>query len=192
PPCLDTTGRTGRLALLTASVQRGSVACPTTWSPGSRVVPAPATDNYPFIYLQSPSIPSLYLLTLGLIVLAALLLVRLAAGTLSGMSAYADLFCMGAAFMLLETKNVVQFALLFGTTWFVNALVFTGILLAILGAVEVARRVRLQFVRSLYALLLASLGLAFLVPSEALLALPAVPRFVTAVLIAFVPIFIAN
>ena len=39
---------------------------------------------------------------------------------------------MGAAFLLLETKNVVQFALLFGTTWFVNSLVFAGILLAVL------------------------------------------------------------
>ena len=33
---------------------------------------------------------------------------------------------MGAAFLLLETMNVVRFALLFGTTWFVNALVFAG------------------------------------------------------------------
>ena len=38
------------------------------------------------------------------------------------MSGYVDLFFMGAAFLLLETKNIVQFALLFGTTWFVNAL----------------------------------------------------------------------
>ena len=42
------------------------------------------------------------------------------------MRPYLDLFFMGAAFLLLETKNVVQFALLFGTTWFVNALVFVG------------------------------------------------------------------
>ena len=45
------------------------------------------------------------------------------------MRPYVDLFFMGAAFLLLETKNVVQFALLFGTTWFVNALVFAGVLL---------------------------------------------------------------
>ena len=38
---------------------------------------------------------------------------------------------MGAAFLLLETKNVVQFALLFGTTWFVNALVFAGLLVSV-------------------------------------------------------------
>ena len=47
---------------------------------------------------------------------------------------------MGAAFLLLETKNVVQFALLFGTTWLVNSLVFAGILIAVLGAIEMARR----------------------------------------------------
>ena len=34
----------------------------------------------------------------------------------------------------IETKSVVQFALLFGTTWFVNSLVFAGILLAGFGA----------------------------------------------------------
>ena len=61
-----------------------------------------------------------------------------------------DLFCMGAAFLLLETKSVVQFALLFGTTWFVNSLVFAGILLAVLAAVEVARRVRLPSPGVLY------------------------------------------
>ena len=41
---------------------------------------------------------------------------------------YLDLFFMGAAFLLLETKSIVQFALLFGTTWLVNSLVFAGIL----------------------------------------------------------------
>ncbi len=56
---------------------------------------------------------------------------------------YVDLAFMGAAFLLLETKNVVQFALLFGTTWFVNSLVFAGVLLSVYLAVEVARHVRL-------------------------------------------------
>ena len=66
------------------------------------------------------------------------------------MRRYVDLFFMGAAFLLLETKNVVQFALLFGTTWFVNALVFAGVLLCVLAAVEVARHVRLPRPALLY------------------------------------------
>ena len=51
------------------------------------------------------------------------------------MRPYADLFFMGAAFLLLETKNVASFALLFGTTWLVNALVFAGVLVTVLAAV---------------------------------------------------------
>ena len=64
------------------------------------------------------------------------------------MRPYVDLFFMGAAFLLLETSNVVRFALLFGTTWFVNALVFAGILASVFLAIEVARRVRFRAPRS--------------------------------------------
>ena len=39
---------------------------------------------------------------------------------------------MGAAFLLLETKSVVQFALLFGTMGVVNSLVFAWILVSVL------------------------------------------------------------
>ena len=105
---------------------------------------------------------------------------------------YTDLAFMGAAFLLLETKNVVQFALLFGTTWFVNSLVFAGVLLSVYLAVEVARHVRLPDPRRLYPLLLALLAVAWLVPQESLLSLAPVPRFIVAVALAFGPIFVAN
>jgi len=155
-------------------------------------VPAPATDDYPFLYLQQRGIPGFYLIMLALIVLAAVVLVRVASGPLGGMAAFADLFFMGVAFLLLETKNVVQFALLFGTTWFVNALVFAGILLAVLAAVTVAQRVHLKNLSWLYGLLLATVALAWLVPPESLLSLSLLPRFLAATALAFGPIFVAN
>ena len=99
---------------------------------------------------------------------------------------------MGAAFLLLETKNVVQFALFYGTTWFVNSLVFAGVLLSVYLAIEVARHVRLPEPRVLYPLLLGLLALSWLIPQEALLSLPPVPRFLAAVSLAFGPIFVAN
>jgi len=105
---------------------------------------------------------------------------------------YADLFFMGAAFLLLETKNVVQFALLFGTTWFVNALVFAGVLLSVLLAVAVSKRVAFRRPERLYLVLLAALVVAFVLPPSWLLDLPLVPRFVAAVAVAFAPIFTAN
>ena len=108
------------------------------------------------------------------------------------MRPYLDLFFMGAAFLLLETMNVVRFALWFGTTWFVNALVFFGILVAVLLAVEIARRVRLPGTAFLYALLAISLGVAWLVPPSALLALAGPSRLLAATALAFLPVFLAN
>jgi hypothetical protein len=109
------------------------------------------------------------------------------------MSSYVDLAFMGAAFLLLETKNIVGFALLFGTTWFVNALVFAGVLGAVYLAVETARWVkRLPPPLVLYGALLASLVVTWMVPQESLLSLPVVPRFLAASALGFAPVFLAN
>ena len=98
---------------------------------------------------------------------------------------------MGAAFLLLETKSVVQFALLFGTTWFVNALVFGGVLLSVLLAIEVAKRTQPN-PKVLYGVLAVTIAIAFVAPESALLQLAVVPRFLVAVAIAFGPVFCAN
>jgi hypothetical protein len=191
PPCLDSTGQFARLALLMASSTPDGLQCPTLWRPLSATVP-PATDDYPFLYLRNRTIPGFYLLTLALILLAALLLVRVTAGTLRPMGRYLDLFGMGAAFLLLETKNVVQFALLFGTTWFVNSLVFLGILVAVYLAIEVARRIEFDASWPIYAALLLAVAIAWVVQPDLLLPLSVVPRFLVATAVAFVPVFLAN
>jgi hypothetical protein len=191
-PCLDSTGHFGRLALLMDSSSPNALQCPAEWHQISATVPAPATDDYPFLYLQDRTIPGFYLLTLAFILLSALLLVRVTTGRLRPMGRYLDLFCMGAAFLLLETKNVVQFALLFGTTWFVNSLVFLGILIAVYLAIEVARRIDLGPSWRLYVILLLTLAVAWVVQPDLLLRLGLVPRFLVATAVAFVPVFLAN
>jgi hypothetical protein len=152
----------------------------------------PVTDDHPYPYLTSRAIPGFYLRTLGLVLLASLIAVRLFGGPFRGMARYTDLMFMGAAFLLLETKNIVQFALLFGTTWVVNSLVFAGILVSVFAAVEVARRVRLPKPRYLFGALFAALAVAWVVPPDKLLGLAAAPRFLLATAIAFAPIFLAN
>lgn len=192
-PCIDTTGTYGRFALLMVGVDSGNVACQTTWVPATgAVVPAPADDDHPFVYLRTRSVPMLYVITIAGILLASLLLIRGVAGPLRLMRPYADLFFMGAAFLLLETKNVVQFALLFGTTWLVNALVFFGILLSVYAAVELSRRVAIRNAGRLYLALFAALALAWMIPLENLLALAAPLRFLAAVSLSFAPVFLAN
>ncbi|MBI3647913.1 MAG: spermidine synthase [Actinobacteria bacterium] len=192
PPCFDSSQRVGYLALLTTSIDSAAVDCPRPWAPLDPPVTAPATDDRPFVYLRTASIPPLYTVALSLILLASVIAVRAVSGPFGSMRAYADLFFMGVAFLLLETKNVVQFALLFGTTWFVNALVFGGILVTVLMAIEVAKRVRLRRPARLYGLLAVAVAVAYLVPVERLLDLGTVPRFLIATALAFAPIFFAN
>jgi hypothetical protein len=188
-PCIE---QYGRLSLLMAGRSTGAVQCRTVWNPANRSFPPPATDNHPFPYLRTPSIPTIYLEALLLILAASAILVRTVAGAVRPMLRYVDLFFMGAAFLLIETENVVRFALLFGTTWFVNALVFGGILLSVLAAIEVSRRITIRNPAALYAALMGALLVAWLVQPSALLTLGVLPRFVVATLVAFFPIFLAN
>jgi SAM-dependent methyltransferase len=190
-PCLRHYGLTS--VVMTDSATPGALTCQATWHPAAGAfIPAAATDDYPFLYLETPSIPSLYVWTLLLIAVGAVIFVRLTGGRLRPMGRFIDLFFMGAAFLLLETKSVVQFALLFGTTWFVNALVFIGVLVAVLAAIEISRRWTLRSPKVLYAVLLFCLAVAWLVPLDSLLTLDFLPRFICAVLLAFAPILIAN
>ena len=191
-PCVDAVGRFAWFATLMVGREPGDVACSTTWRPAALPAPPPVNDDYPFPYLRNRSIPALYGIALAAILLFSVLVVRVAAGPFTPMRSYVDLFFMGAAFLLLETKSVVQFALLFGTTWFVNALVFIGILVAVLAAVEVARRFQSLNSYVLYVFLFACLGIAWAVEPGLLLSLSAQARFAAAVSLAFAPIFLAN
>jgi hypothetical protein len=195
PPCVDEAvgygAVRGPVADLTIGRAPATVHCASTFR-ASAAAPAPATDDHPFPYLKNPSVPGFYLLTLALILAVAFASVRTVAGPIRVMRPYADLFCMGAAFLLLETKSVVQFALLFGTTWIVNAFVFLGVLVAVLAAIEVAARLDIRWPLLLYALLATSLAVAWVVPVHSLLRLGFGARLVTAIAVAFVPIFLAN
>jgi hypothetical protein len=189
-PCVVSVGGVQRLALLAVGGASAN-ACPG--SIGLEVDgPPPSVDDQPFLYIRDREIPALYTVTLGLIALASLATVRIGVRSLSRLKPYSDLFALGAAFLLLETKSVVQFALWFGTTWLVNALVFAGVLIAVLGAVVVAGKLSLPRATVLYGLLFASLAMAWAVPPAALLDLATPLRLLTAILLTFTPVFLAN
>jgi hypothetical protein len=190
-PCAEVGPPLGgrRLAVLTVRPAGPVPNCATFWH-GTRV--APATDDHPFPYLRANVIPGTYLWMLAAILLASLLLVRVGGAPFGRMRSYADLAFMGAAFLLLETKNVVQFALLFGSTWFVNSLVFAGVLLAVYLAVETASHLSLPRPPVLYAALVAALALTWVVPQDSLVGLGVVWRFLAGSALAFAPIYLAN
>ena len=162
-------------------------------SVASTTPPPPATDDWPFLYLREREIDPAYLAALGFVLVAAttgtLLVARESRTPLAAFSPH--FFALGAAFLLLETRSLATFGLLFGTTWLVNSLVFVAILLSVLLAIGVNARWRPRRV-PLYAGLGLALAVAFLLPPSALLIDPAWLRYGLAAVATFAPVFFAN
>jgi hypothetical protein len=156
--------------------------------------PKPASDDWPFLYLRTPFIASYYVVALAIILVGAAFAVGLAARmTDTPLRRFSPhFFVLGIAFLLLETRSLVSFSLLFGTTWIVNALAFFAILASVLLAILVNARWRITRPSFLYAGLFAAIVVAFLLPPESLLINPPWLRYVLAAALAFAPVFFAN
>lgn len=88
-----------------------------------------ATDAWPFLYLQSRSIPSSILVVASLFILASwIVLKKCEVIAWSSAPSFWHFFFLGAGFLLLETKAVTQLSLLFGSTWIVNLIVIGSFL----------------------------------------------------------------
>ena len=101
-------------------------------------------------------------------------------------------FVLGMAFLLLTTRSVVSFSLLFGTTWFVNALTFFAILSSVLLAILINWKFPIRRPTPFYIALFVSIAVAYLLPPESLLFDPPWLRYVVAAAVAFAPVFFAN
>jgi spermidine synthase len=102
-----------------------------------------ATDDWPYIYLKSPSIPILYYLLAGLLVLLFLRCrwqLKLGGMFQAWGRSQWHFFFLGAAFLLLEVQNISKAAVVFGNTWDVNAVIVSGVLAMILVANLIAHK----------------------------------------------------
>ncbi len=152
-----------------------------------------ATDDWPFIYLKHPGLSGIYLAGLATVAVIAAIMLPVAAPRNILRRFNWHFFFLGAAFMLLETHSLVSFALLFGTTWLVNSLVFFAILVSVLVAILVNSRFQSLRVEPLYLCLFGSLLLSYLLPRETLLGIESpVLRYAIASILAFLPVFLAN
>ena len=127
----------------------------------------PATDDWPFLYLKYRHIPSHYLwaiaMILGISAGAVLLLTRGQAGAWSW-----QFFLLGAGFMMLETKAIIQLALLWGSTWVVASLAIASVLTMALVANFIVSRVDVRRAWLVGAVLLGLLGVNYLIPIGAI------------------------
>ena len=88
----------------------------------------PATDDWPFLYLEAPTIAPVYLQLMAAVTgLIALIFWQLRRRERS-VTRHLDYLFLGVGFTLMESAAVVRLALLFGSTWIVNAVVFSAVL----------------------------------------------------------------
>ena len=122
-----------------------------------------ATDNWPFLYMRAPDLPRHYLTALALVLVVSVIAVWLVRG--GGSAAWSwHFFFLGAGFMLLETKSIVQFALLWGSTWSSASLAIASVLVMALASALVASRIDIRRKGLVAAALLAMIAVNYFVP----------------------------
>lgn len=153
---------------------------------------SPPTDDWPYLYLDHPGIPSHYLKAGGIIFLISIISVIFAAGKKNIKNADWTLFLLGASFLLLETKSVTEMSLLFGSTWQVNVLVFASILaLIFIANLFILRKGPFDKSR-IFLTLFITIGVSYAVPTQSLLGLPLAGQWILGALITAVPLFFAG
>jgi hypothetical protein len=111
----------------------------------------PATDDWPFLYMRDRRIPSHYSGVIVMILVFSIAAVfgatRVAGGGAAppaSKAVAAEFFFLGAGFMLLETKAIIQFALLWGSTWVVASIAIASVLCMALAANFIVERVEIR------------------------------------------------
>ena len=123
----------------------------------------PASDDWPFLYLRDRHIPRHYLAGLALILAVSTVVVLLVVRGQAGKWSW-GFFLLGAGFMLLETKSIIEFALLWGSTWVVASLAIASVLSMALVANYVVSKVEITRPWLVGGVLLALLVLNFFIP----------------------------
>lgn len=153
------------------------------------------TDDWPYFYQHEPGLPiSVILISVAVLIIFGWFLRQAFLGQTSGESAAVDLhfLLLGAGFMLLEAQIVSKMALLFGTTWVVNAVVVSGLLCLIVAANLVYEAFPHIPLTVAYTGLFLTLAVMFTVPIEKLFFDSWLLRAVLATLVLCSPVFFAG
>jgi hypothetical protein len=158
-------------------------------APSSSLKVEPTSDDWPFLFLEKRGIPFHYLLPLFIIFALAFIPLQISRIKIRDINWH--LFFMGAAFLLIETKAVTTLALIFGSTWMVNSIVFSSVLIMILFANLLIGRLSSLTFPSLYIGLFASLLFNYFFPFDILNQFDWVVRMLTGGCVISLPLFIA-
>ncbi|HEY9783792.1 MAG TPA: hypothetical protein V6D17_00225 [Candidatus Obscuribacterales bacterium] len=131
----------------------------------SRVV----TDDWPYMYVTPVVVDWPYWFMMAMVMAIAVAAGKKVLFTKSEEGhGYWQMFCLGAAFLLMELKSIAQLSLLYGSTWLTSSIVIDVILLMVLGANFLVMRFQHKvWMRQhiLYGLLMAFLLISFVQPA---------------------------
>ena len=102
------------------------------------------------------------------------------------------MFFLGAGFMLIETKAIVNMALLFGSTWMVNSVVFLALLMMVFGANLFVLKTNPKRFWPYYLGLIITLLLNCLIPLDLFLGMDRSLQVLGSCLLVFAPILFAG
>jgi spermidine synthase len=166
-----------------------------------------ATDDWPYLYLRRRSIPLLYFLIFGWLLLFSYwgiskVVGRQAETNLPTGERYRAIpwwkrmdwhfFFLGAGFLLLEVQNISKLALLFGTTWTVNAIVISAVLFMGLLANTFVIKVPVRDLRPYYVALFITLLINLLLPMQIYAGMSTAVKALVAGTVMALPIFFAG
>jgi spermidine synthase len=148
------------------------------------------TDSWPYLYIEKPSIPSLFWILGAMFLSLWVASSRLRYGRILGpdLRHGEELYLMllGASFSLVQVFSICKASIVFGSTWLVNSAAISGILVMILIANLLLPVVKLSRTKVTLLLSLSCFGLAFL-PMSKLLSLPPLLRFAVAAALSGLP-----
>src|SRR5262249_24063393 len=141
--------------------------------PKKAAVPV-TTDDWPYLYQEGRWIPRTYY-SLGVLVMLVAIMLYWQIPDARRQAPSLFFFSMGAGFLLLETQVISRLALFFGTTWQVNGIVISALLVALLLANMLVERSPRTLPRSwVLAALIAGLAMAYWLPLNRIPGSPAV------------------
>ncbi|MFH1537462.1 MAG: hypothetical protein ABIH66_00790 [bacterium] len=149
------------------------------------------TDDWPHLYLRHKTIPLHNIKGLAIILILAFLLIR-AAGAGGGGRINLHFFFLGSAFMVLETESITKLALLYGSTWLVNSVVFLSVLLMVFFANVYVLKFPVRRVGLVYAALFVSIAMNYFIPLDVFLGGAPVTEYGLSSLLVFLPIAFAG
>ena len=123
----------------------------------------PASDDWPFLYMKDRHFPSHYAAVIAMILVVSAIAVFATLRGQAGAWSW-QFFLLGAGFMLLETKSIIQFALLWGSTWVVASLAIASVLTMALVANFVVAHVEIKRPEAVGGILVALLLLNYAIP----------------------------